>query len=241
MKGLNSYFVPKRGFVFATVIVLIAFGVAYSFWYVPQNEAELQNKEFRCLQDLERNIRDKIDNSEALLNTLAENLKNPGKTYDKDKIIKYIHSYPTTYFSLTVNTNAVRPKALGGQAAAGDTSIIITDQSVVVRRRLNTVVIDVRYTLDQFFKPLFRSDLFDQYIVFKQPAVIYQTFPSGTAKVIADSLKTEKSAFLRNQVKELSLGGTVYKLFVQQIVPSAGSEITIAGLLKKTSYEQQRN
>src|SRR5215211_3005537 len=60
--------------VFTTALILVFLGAVYFFVYVPQNEKRVQEQRFRSLQNIDKNIHEKIDNSVALMNNL---LKNP--------------------------------------------------------------------------------------------------------------------------------------------------------------------
>ena len=102
-------------------------------------------------------------------------------------------------------------------------------------------MIEIIYTNSQFIGPMLRQDIFDEYLVFKKDGIIEETFNSGISKLVQDSLKNEKSAFGKNSVKDLTISGTQYKLFSHLIKLGAGCEITIAGLLSKTHYDDEKN
>lgn len=56
--------------VLITLRVVIFWEVAYFFMYVPQNEKRVKEQRFRSLQNIDKNIHSKIDNSVALMNNL---------------------------------------------------------------------------------------------------------------------------------------------------------------------------
>src|SRR5690349_10734156 len=63
-------FNKSQGAVLATILILIFLGAAYFFIYLPNNEKRIQEQHFRALQNIDRNIHTKIDNSVALLRNL---------------------------------------------------------------------------------------------------------------------------------------------------------------------------
>jgi hypothetical protein len=109
--------------VLVTLLVLIALGCSYLFIYLPNNEKIVQERRFRCLRNIDVNIRTQIDNSitqiTALLKNYEEysgvdpktNLKNDSlftelKKYVKRPQINFIYLLPdqaNKYLSDTIN------------------------------------------------------------------------------------------------------------------------------------------
>ncbi|MEO6977284.1 MAG: cache domain-containing protein, partial [Mucilaginibacter sp.] len=242
IKNLFS-FGRNRGVIFATLLVVITLGAAYFFVYVPNNQRALEEKQFRCLQNTAQNISDKIDNSLATLTNLMSNYEPFSKSHNNSKLLAYIKSYPTNNFFLTIDTNYVRPKT-NPEPAPGtlsDTSIIFNDRTLSVHLIKNNACIGITYTFKQFIEPLLPQKIFDQYIVFRESDLIYQSFQSGITQLISDSLKKDKSAFNAEQVKDISLSGTTYKFFSQQLNLKAAAPITVVGLLSKDHYGEEKN
>jgi len=88
--------------VLITVLIAIFLGACYFFIYVPNHEKTVQERYFRCLQNVDENINAKIQNSAAQLTALLDvdtddaNFKkyinNPGGDYytfiDNDKFLQ---------------------------------------------------------------------------------------------------------------------------------------------------------
>lgn len=197
----------------------------------------LETKQFRALQNTEQKISDKVDNSLALVHNLIRNYKANSPDYDTAKIHRYIVDYPQKDFKLSINTRYKNPKG----STAEDTTINFDDEALSIGIDTGKVQIKITYTFKQFIDPLLPGDVFDEYIILSQSNVIYQSFPSGITQMIADSLKSKKSAFTNAQVKDVSLSGGSYKLFSQQLNLKAASPIIIAGLLTKKHYNTERN
>lgn len=276
MKWLT--FTAKQSVVLATVILLVIIGAAYFFWYVPQNQQRLEEKQFRCLQTLEKNIREKIASSQTFVKTLMDNYKANNNNYPKDQVIAYIDSFSEKSFTLTKleNRKAVArnraPAAklisvnimLAGSGRVSTTLDSLPHKSTVgkpdqEKKAIDTLVFDengvainipgdevsftLKYKLDQFIGGLLRMDVFDNYILFKNPSVIYQTFESGMGKLV-DTLKSNgigKNGDVNPQIRDITLAGVRYKLFTQQIVLKPGTEFTVGGLLTKERYDRERN
>src|SRR5215210_1444964 len=58
--------------VLITLLFVLFFGAIYFFIYVPQNEKDLQQQRFRTLQNIDKNIHAKIENSVALMSNLLQ-------------------------------------------------------------------------------------------------------------------------------------------------------------------------
>ena len=233
----------NRGVVFATLLVIITLGAAYFFVYVPNNQRALEEKQFRCLQNAAQNISDKIDNSLATLNNLMSNYQPFSKAHNNAKLLAYINNYPTKNFTLTLDTNYIRVKT-NPEPAPGtisDTSIIFNERTLSIHIVKKNACIGITYTFKQFIEPLLPQKIFDEYIVFRESDLIYQSFQSGITQLVSDSLKKDKSAFNAEQVKDISLSGTTYKFFSQQINLKAAAPITIVGLLTKEHYGEEKN
>ena len=82
-----------------TVAVIVLLTLGYLFIYLPNNEKNIQAQRFRALQNVDRNLHDKIENSVALLNNLLSEFEKskPEKTTDLEN---YIQQYSTKNFTL---------------------------------------------------------------------------------------------------------------------------------------------
>src|SRR3569623_824306 len=75
MPKLFSISSKQLGVIF-TLMILIFLGASYFFIYVPNNEKNVQERRFRCLQNIDSNIRFKMDNNIALINNLLSQNNN---------------------------------------------------------------------------------------------------------------------------------------------------------------------
>ena len=67
---MKNFFNRNNAAVLMTLLFVIVLGASYFFIYVPANEKNLQEQRFRSLQNIERNIHAKIENSVALMHNL---------------------------------------------------------------------------------------------------------------------------------------------------------------------------
>jgi hypothetical protein len=88
-------FINKQFPAIVTLLIIACFGLVYFLIYLPQNEKNIRKQRFRALQNLDRNIADKIDNSKKLLGNLLEH-------YPKDT--NYIKNFPQDKFRLSFLT-----------------------------------------------------------------------------------------------------------------------------------------
>lgn len=91
--------------------MLIMLGSCYFFIYLPANEKTIQAQRFRALQNTDRNIHAKIENSIGLLNNLLNAYQN-GDDEKKLALNRYIDGYSKTNFTL------LKPTAIQSIAAA---------------------------------------------------------------------------------------------------------------------------
>ena len=80
----------SQGYILATIMGLVFLGSCYFFIYLPANEKKVQEQRFRTLQNIDRNIHDKIVNSASLLT----NLLNAYDVKRKNYLDEYIRKYP---------------------------------------------------------------------------------------------------------------------------------------------------
>src|ERR1700693_3131190 len=87
--------------IIVTLLVLISLGTSYFFIYLPKNENTVQERRFRCLQNIDNNIHSKIENSISLINTFLDAYgKNNGDSAKKQHFNDTIDHFPKNYFTL---------------------------------------------------------------------------------------------------------------------------------------------
>ncbi|RYY37584.1 MAG: hypothetical protein EOP46_02140 [Sphingobacteriaceae bacterium] len=234
----NMKFSNNQGVVLVTLLFVIALGSLYFFFYIPNNQNKLEEQRFRCLQNIEENIHAKVNNSVALLNNLLITNKKNVKEFDTTRLKAYIANYPRQRFILLPLQKVDAGK--DGKTIQDSISIISFNKSeLIIYLRKGEYQAGLKYSVKQFIEPLLMRNLFDQYMVLKSGKILYQSFPSGVTAIANDSLKTEKSSFLKGQVKTTHMSGTDYKLFAQQL-SLKDSVITITGLLTSRNYNFER-
>jgi len=222
-----------------TLFFVLLLGGIYFFMYIPNNQRNLEEQRFRCLQNIETNIHAKIDNSVALLNNLLITWQKNDPQYNQKRLSQYIKNYPQQNFTLIPISLA---KPVTGKPQPDSTcNIDFNKQELIIYLTKNGTQIGLRYSINQFIDPLLPRDIYNEYILLKSSKIVYQTFPSGITNITTDSLKTDKSAFAGGQVKNIELSGIQYKLFSQQLSLNADSVLTISGLLKDQNYQHEKN
>ena len=186
------YLNKSQGYILATLLCLVFLGSCYFFIYLPANEKKIEQQRFRTLQNIDRNIHDKMDNS----NTLLKNLLNADSANNESDLQKYIDSYPTDKFLLSnIVPTPLEPKKLK-DTLKNPTSIVVnnaTRQIVVQLSKANNtntslLQMSLTYSFDQFIISLLPEAVFDEYIVFSKGNIVYESFPSGISNVKEDSL-----------------------------------------------------
>jgi hypothetical protein len=239
--------------------------VIYFFVAVPNNERTLERQRFIGLQSLERTIRSKVYNSVATLNNLIIAQDNTSDTSSLNTFIKnsgdpfklhLIEEHPGPSSTIKQIIQRTHTDSLFSDSVslidldATQTKLVISlikqekDVSIVYHKpteHYHKATMD--YNIRRFMGTLLPVGKFDHYIIFYGRRIIFETFPSGVTDTFIDSIKTVKSAFSNNQVKDVQLGGIRYKLFAQQFYLTAASDsvMTIAGLLNSKDFQLEKN
>jgi len=221
----------KQIVILLTILSILVTAALYIFVYIPSNQRNVEAIRFRAIQNIDRNIGKKIDNSVILLNQLLEN-------YSKDStnVKTYVKSFPKSDFELSEigAGNSFSMKTRGDSIR----DISFSDENVMIRLQNYTLDIQMKYKLSKFIEPLLSDEAFDNYLLIgERGRIIYQTFQSGTIVICLDSLQLDCAPSKNKTVKDIRLGGTDYKIFIQKIRLDANHSVTIAGLLNKHKYQ----
>ena len=240
--------------VLVTLIVVIFLASAYFFIYIPSNEKRVQEQRFRSLQNLDLNIHSKIQNSVSLINNLLTAYsRQVNNVEERDYLRKYMVSYPQDNFILTPLVSQPINSTNRDSLTKLDSTYTIDVDNVsqrinlefrkIIKLKNDTSLykIGVLFTYEQFIKSLLPQNVFDEYIVFSNEEVIYQTFPSGISKIVADSVVQIKSGIAGSGVKNLTVSGKDFKMFLQPINFSSNKNWVVAGLLSNKRYQVEKN
>lgn len=240
-----KYFSFRRNHhdVLITLIVVIFLGAGYFYLYVPQNEKLVQEQRFRSLQNTDKNIHSKIDNSIALMKNLLRAYHGAGK----EDIEKYIKGYSKENFTLSV-PDTQHILAINAERAYNATVNNNTRQITLLAghdtvNAAGTPIhyqMDMKFSFEQFIKSLLPANVFDQYIVFSNGQVVYEDFSSGIA-FLNDSLSGKKEGIVSSGIKGLNVSGKDYKLFFQPVSFTADKQLVVTGLLSNKNYQQEKN
>jgi predicted PurR-regulated permease PerM len=133
-------FSRNQGVILVTLLFVLLLGGIYFFMYIPNNQRNLEEQRFRCLQNIENNIHEKIDNSVALLNNLLITYENNDKQYDTTRLKEYIKNYPQQNFTLLPVT---KPKDSTKKAiATAPVSLILINKSLLSTLKKETIKLD---------------------------------------------------------------------------------------------------
>ncbi|HEY2581653.1 MAG TPA: hypothetical protein VGI43_07600, partial [Mucilaginibacter sp.] len=240
--------------VIGTLLIVIFLGACYFFVYIPNNEKTVQERRFRCLQNIDINIHSKIDNSLSQVNSLLTPYSHPGY---RDTLNNYLAHYSRENFTLTpvkeINENERLKKDI---RLTGDSASFITvdsnsrqiDLSIVKKLKSAGSKTDsslysmgIKFGFEQFITPLLPADVFDNYIVFSNKKIVYETFPSGLSYKIKDSLLAARNGITGPGVRSLKIGGTDYKIFSQPVNFGTNHEWIVTGLVSNKNYQKEKN
>ncbi len=247
---MKSFFTSGKGIlaIFSTILIIVFLVLSYLYVYIPSNERRIRAQGFRAMQNIDRNIQAKIQNSVSLLgNILSAYISNNKKDVN---IQDYIKKNTFGSFKLTpivpIKESAFN-KLFGSNndrfyTIREDTS---SHQYILsfYKKQDNHKAYKISMEMDiaQFFKPLMPNNvLFDEYLVFNGQKTAYQTFPSGLREVNQDSLLSKKNGIKGADILTREIGGTVYQLFLQPVNFTSGSKLIISGLLTNEKYQYEK-
>ena len=234
-----KFFSLQRNYttVLLTILFVVFLGVVYFFIYIPQNEERLRQQRFSSLKNIDRNIHEKIDNSRALI----DNLLQTGTSVD---YIRHLRRTSADYFNLAFSVKKeTGPLDLRGVTdSLSSVSIHDSAQQIRIVSYKKTVAgsdsISITYSFAQFFDKLLPKNVFEEYVVFHEGNPIYSTARSGLAH-LRDTILNKENADPAG-VKTGLLDGVEYKLFLHPVSPISGEELTVAGLVSNTRYQNER-
>ncbi|MEO8766182.1 MAG: cache domain-containing protein [Ginsengibacter sp.] len=227
--------------VLITLMFVIFLGATYFFIYVPDNEKVLQEQRFRTLQNIENNIHEKIENSIALMNNLLKDTLDP-------EYIRYLSDQSKSHFTLMLPAHQTEKFPV---KKINDSGYIINVNNLnreitllLTKRNINgtdttNYSMAMKWSFKQFMEFL-PQNIFDQYIIFSNKEIVYETFPSGISD-FKDSLLDNKNGFVTSAVKGLNVSGKDYRLFSQPVNITPKDKWVITGLLSNNRYQQERN
>ncbi len=229
--------------VLLTLLAVVFLGAVYVFIYIPNNEQKLQAQRFRSLQNINKNIHEKIVNSVALLNNLLK--PDAGVAY-----INHLNKLSKDNFQIGIPVADGYPPQTTDTITDGGYNIITNDRSKelmiqVFKKTRNTggdtstYTREMKFTYQQFFSPLLPKDVFTHYVVFKNAHPVYGTLPFNSD--LRDTVFEKDNKIVSSSVRNYSISGIDYKLFLQPVGFIAENEWAVAGLLSNNRYQQERN
>src|ERR1019366_2794662 len=163
-------------------------------------EKNLQEQRFRTLQNIDENIHKKIENSVALMsNLLTAYVKD---TSSEQEVKNYIANYSTENFTLSLPIIKGSKKDLPKKITDSIYNITVNDDSRLITLQLTKRIIDstdttayqmsMMMSFNQFIKLLIPQNVFDQFLIFSNGQLVFETFPSGIS-YLNDSLYDKKN------------------------------------------------
>jgi hypothetical protein len=266
MKILSS--IRKHAIVFTTLFVIIALGLIYLFGYIPHNEKVIRAQRFKVLQEVDKTVHTKIENSVALLdNLLTAYEPRTGKEepvkFDSSVLENYIKYLSGKNFSiiprhiirdslrlsrdsldkvytLTINNKTQEITLTYSRQYETHHTINVHSRQNHVHDTIQVHEIGMRFSFNQFISPLLPQNVFDDYLIFSDGRTVYETFPAGISYVKADSLMGLNKGMSRSSLHDFNISGKDYKVFLQPVHFTSETEWVIAGLLSARRYEVEK-
>src|ERR1043165_4033858 len=235
---------PNRNYLSAlvTLLFVIFLEAVYLFIYLPNNGKRIEAQRFKTLQNIDRNIHEKLKNGADLMANLLESYHREllhERPADETYVQKYIRSLPKSEFILG---SPQRPVIVPKDTILADAYKIRIDRAkqeihIEVQKVFGDTLyrMSMSYSIFQFIKPLLPENIFDQYVIFSNGQVAYETFPSGIS-YNEDSLLGKRNGIAAVTLRDLTVGGVNYKAFLQPVVLATESAWVVGGLLEDARY-----
>lgn len=230
-------FTRSQSAVLITLLAVVVLGAAYILVYLPDKEKQISGHAFRTLQNVNKNVLEKIDNSASLLSNLLTAYRDTGKNAE---LKQYIQEYSTENFLL------FQPRPSADSIKNNQTAIAVDYTSRQLTISINKLtgrsytMLYMKYGFRQFIKPLLPQSSFDEYLVLGKGNVLYETFPSGIT-YLPDSLLQARNGISSSALRDLTIGGTGYKVFLQPVNFNDTNQWIVAGLITADHYREQKN
>lgn len=237
------HFNKSVGYIVTTVLCLCFLCACYFFIYLPANERRIEEQRFRTLQNIDRNIHEKIENSVSLLNNII--------SADQNSNLKaYINNFSKEKFILSVparEKNAYKNKP--GKNVDSLVKVIVNDSISQVTIDLqkmsskDSAVLrgSLKFSFTQFIEYLLPDAVFDEYIIFSKGKTVFQSFPSGISVLKEDSLIKINPGLGGSLIKNINSGGKEYKFFLHEVNFGGDNRWILGGLLSYSRYYKERS
>lgn len=237
------HFNKSVGYIVTTVLSLCFLCACYFFIYLPANERRIEEQRFRTLQNIDRNIHEKIENSVSLLNNIISADRNANTK-------AYIDNFSKEKFMLSVPDREVN--AYKNKAGKNVDSLV----KVVVNDSISQVTIDLqkmsskdsavlrgslKFSFMQFIEYMLPDAVFDEYIIFSKGKTVFQSFPSGISILKEDSLIKIKQGLGGSLVKNINSGGKEYKFFLHEVNFGGENRWILGGMLSTSRFYKERS
>ena len=250
--------IRKHAIVLTTLLVIVALGFIYLFIYLPQNEKIIREQRFHVLQDIDKNIHAKIDNSVSLMKNLLAAYE-PGRDKRKEnekfstaRLDEYVKNAFKENFTIIPHSVFMKKDSIAKMDSLDDVYTLDINnktQQIVLKyskkysnSKSDTIAhaIGMRFSFDQFISFLLPQHVFDEYIIFSNGKTVYETFPAGISYVKGDSLMGLNKGMSVSSLHDFNISGKNYKVFLQPVHFTSETEWVIGGLLSDKRYQTEK-
>lgn len=237
----SAKFNKSVGYIVTTVFSLCFLCAIYFFIYLPNKEKNIEEQRFRTLQNIDRNIHEKIDNSVSLLNNIisAEHTdRNYIDDFPKEKFILSVPKIDISIHESELSDNLDSAVTIKVDDAISQVSIALQKKNLSNQLTVNSG--SLKFTFKQFIENLLPEAVFDEYIIFSKGKTVFESFPSGISVLRGDSLIKADSGLNASFIKNISTGGKDYKFFLHEVNLGNNTRWILGGLLSNKRYNKER-
>ncbi|MBT1690057.1 PDC sensor domain-containing protein [Dawidia soli] len=236
---------------FASIAGVSILAYYYLVVVAPARERELNQRGFRILTRIERNIHDKKNNVHVILDDVYGKKSMAGERYSADDTIGYFdglrvkgtllttvwkHKFQGRKFVPTNNrrTNKWFIRFFGYQyvpkPGGGPYDFVRSDS-----------LLEYHYDAEKYLADVvgYRQDFFEDYVVLYGDSAVYQTRPLDLTP--AFRTVNNKRVPVSNEIRHDTLGGKPYVIYYHAINKASEVPFVLCGLISEEKYQHDRN
>lgn len=214
----------------ATLLVVALAFILYYLKYVPKREQLVNERNFRSLHQLESNIQSKKQNLFSVTSTYFKKIdrstpkRSNGNVLATDDVFRQpenlSYAMPdgalvfsrldsTTRSEFLLTKDEINIDGRGDSSNLVITKRVTSSDTPAIHYRIR-----VMYPIFQFMKSLVNRDFFENYVIVHNGSIIYKSGFTDLDSIKRDSIIPGAQGIISSGIRDISLAGNRYKLFI---------------------------
>lgn len=237
---------------FATIGGVSILAYYYLVVVAPARERELNQRGFRILTRIERNIHDKKNNVQVILDEVYGKKPMAGERYSPNDTIAYFDGLKLEGAISTKEWNRkFRGRKFVPKNSGRDNKWFITFFGSIYDRkpgggrydfvRSKDSLLEYHCDAEKYLTDVvgYRQDFFEDYVVLYGDSAIYQTHPLDLNPAV--TLAGNRRVPVSNEIRHDTLGGKPYVVYYHAVDKASEVPFVLCGLVSEEKYAHDRN